>query len=264
MKQLRVVIADDEPLARENMRDMLSAHPEVAVVGEADTVSETREILIKMRPDAVFLDIQMPGGTGFDALAGLEAPVNVVFVTAYDTFAIRAFQVNAIDYLLKPVDRKLLAGAIQRLMANAASSSAQELSNPAKHPAFAIDDDVLVHQQSVYAMIPLKTLSAIRAYRNYTEVIDMQARTHLFRRSIKDWANRLPNPPFLQLDRSLIINTDALSGWRSSGRNLDLAFQHGPKTLQLGRTASDRFKKFVECNRVATGQLEPHKHLRTE
>ena len=105
-----MVIVDDEFLARENLRDLLTAHPEVRVAGEAGTVAEARRILRKLRPDAVFLDIQMPGGTGFDVLSGLGIALKVVFVTAYDHFAIRAFQVNAMDYLLKPIDRGLLAG----------------------------------------------------------------------------------------------------------------------------------------------------------
>lgn len=142
MKQLQVVIADDEPPARENLRDLLAVHPEVRIVGEAGTVKEARNILGKFRPDVIFLDIQMPGGTGFDVLSGLKAPVKVVFVTAYDTYAIRAFQVNAIDYLLKPIDRELLAGAIQRLMANLVLPLAQKLSEPTEDPPFSINDEV--------------------------------------------------------------------------------------------------------------------------
>ena len=257
MRQLQVVIADDEFPARENIRDLLAAHPEVQVVGEAGTVAETRRILSRLRPDAVFLDIQMPGGTGFDVLSGLEMPVKVVFVTAYDQFAIRAFQVNAIDYLLKPIDRKLLAGAVQRLVENRDTTSKEEFSEALKAQSFTMDDEVLVQQRGVYYLIPLKTLSAIKAYRNYTEATDAQGRTHLFRRSIKKWASRLPIPPFLQLDRSLIINTHALSGWRSHDRNLDLTFQHGPETITLGRTASERFKQFIETGRHSAGQFHP-------
>ena len=257
MEQLQVVIADDEFLARENIRDLLAAHPEVQVVGEAGTVAEARRIIYELRPDAVFLDVKMPGGTGFDVFSGLEMPVNVVFVTAYDRFAVRAFQVNAIDYLLKPIDRKLLAGAVQRLLENRTPALEGTWGQDPGSECFTMDDEVLVRQQGVYQLIPLKTLSAIRAYRNYTEATDREGRTHLFRRSIKKWGFRLPIPPFLQLDRSLIINTRALSGWRSHGRNLDLSFQHGPETIALGRTASERFKQFIETSHHSAGEFHP-------
>ena len=199
----------------------------------------------------------MPGGTGFDVLSGLGIALKVVFVTAYDQFAIRAFQVNAMDYLLKPIDRGLLAGAVQRLMEDRGTSSKGARSQAPETHAFTMDDEVLVQQRDLHCLIPLKALSVIRACRNYTEAVDTGGRNHLFRRSVKEWAGRLPVPPFLQLDRSLIINTHAVSQWRSHGRNLDLTFQHGEETLALGRTASERFKQFIEANHCPAGQFRP-------
>ncbi len=256
MKQIRVVIADDEPLARENMRDLLAAHPEVVVVGEAGTVHEAREILTEMRPDAVFLDIQMPGGTGFDVLSGLKHPLQVVFVTAYDAFAIRAFQVNAVDYLLKPIDRTLLARAVARLTAENASVS-EVRDDGASSPPFNLDDDVLVRENAKYLLLPLHAICAIRAYGNYTEAIDIQNRTHLFRRTLSTWYNRLPTPPFVRLDRSLIINGDNLSGWQLHGRRVKMMFQNGNLTFNLGRAASERFRKFIKDERLATKENHP-------
>jgi len=243
MKPIRVVMVDDEPLARENMRDLLSAYPDVVIVGEAATVDEARRVLGETRPDAVFLDIQMPGGTGFDVLAGLDLPLQVVFVTAYDAYAIRAFQVNAVDYLLKPIDRDLLAGAVARLT----PANLPAFGDPADEGAdvlpFRPSDDVLVSDKERSFFIPLKTIIAIRAYRNYTEAVVAQNQRYLFRRNLKSWQARLPVPPFLRLDRSLLINADQVSGWRSRDRGVEVVFQEGSVSMALGRAASERFKK---------------------
>src|SRR5690242_1644843 len=94
---------------------MLAAHPEVQIIGEADGVETAATLIAQTRPDVVFLDIQMPGASGFDLLARLTQPVRIIFVTAFDEYAVRAFDVNALDYLLKPVNPERLARAVARL-----------------------------------------------------------------------------------------------------------------------------------------------------
>lgn len=111
---LRVLIVDDARLARQELRTLLSALPWVQCVGEADDVPAAREAIATLAPDLVLLDVQMPSGSGFDVLDGLEAVPAVVFVTAYDTYAVRAFQANALDYLVKPVEAPRLLEALQR------------------------------------------------------------------------------------------------------------------------------------------------------
>ena len=113
---MKAVIVDDERLARGELRRLLRAHPAVEVVGEAATAAEAREKIEALAPELVFLDIGMPGGTGFDLLAGLDALPQVIFTTAYDTHAVRAFEVNALDYLLKPVDPARLGSAVERAL----------------------------------------------------------------------------------------------------------------------------------------------------
>lgn len=111
---LRVLIVDDARLARQELRTLLSALPWVQCVGEADDVPAAREAIATLAPDLVLLDVQMPSGSGFDVLDGLETVPAVVFVTAYDTYAVRAFQANALDYLVKPVEAPRLLEALQR------------------------------------------------------------------------------------------------------------------------------------------------------
>jgi len=256
MKPIRAVIVDDELLARENMRDLLQIHPEVAIAGEAATVQQAREVLKNVKPDAVFLDIQMPGGTGFDVLAGLDLPLQVVFVTAYDVYAIRAFQVNAVDYLLKPIDRELLANAVQRLTALHSQGLEEPLEDNAPSLPFRLSDDLLVQERGKCCLVPIKSIYAIRADRNYTEVLALPDQMHLFRHNLRSWHARLPIPPFLRLDRSLIINTDRVSGWQSRDRGVDVAFQDGISSIVLGRAASERFKKsFTEKSYAAREEI---------
>ena len=112
---MKALVVDDEPLARRELRRLLAAFPIVQVVGEAGNIDEARERIEALSPDVVFLDIQMPGGTGFDLLAQLDRVPRIVFTTAYDQYAVKAFEVNALDYLLKPVEPERLATAIRKI-----------------------------------------------------------------------------------------------------------------------------------------------------
>ena len=113
---MRALLIDDERLARNELRRLLAAGSDITVAGEAANAKQAREQIAALKPDLVFLDVQMPGETGLELLESLEPPVpHVIFTTAYDEFAVKAFELNALDYLLKPVDPARLAGALERL-----------------------------------------------------------------------------------------------------------------------------------------------------
>ncbi|HRI82908.1 MAG TPA: response regulator, partial [Opitutaceae bacterium] len=113
---MNALLIDDERLARSELRRLLAAHPDVTIVGEAANAKQAREQIAALKPDLIFLDVQMPGETGMELLESLEPPApRVIFTTAYDEFAVKAFELNALDYLLKPVDPARLAAAIERL-----------------------------------------------------------------------------------------------------------------------------------------------------
>lgn len=115
-QQIKAVIVDDERLIRKDLRKMLAKYPEIQVVGEANNVEKAIEVIKETKPDVVFLDIRMPGGSGFELLDRIEVTFKVIFITAYDEYAIRAFEVKALDYLLKPIHPNRLAEAIRRLL----------------------------------------------------------------------------------------------------------------------------------------------------
>src|SRR5690242_15101098 len=115
---IKAIIIDDERLARNELKKLLGDFPEIEVVAEAANANEGIEKIDNFSPELIFLDIQMPGKTGFDMLAEMDRTPNVIFTTAYDEYALKAFEVNALDYLLKPIEPKRLADAIQKLQSH--------------------------------------------------------------------------------------------------------------------------------------------------
>ena len=120
---MKALLIDDERLARNELRRLLAAFPDIEIAGEAANAKQAREQLVALQPDLLFLDVQMPGETGMELLESLEPPApEVIFTTAYDEFAVKAFELNALDYLLKPVDPARLTTAIEKLRAKQAGS----------------------------------------------------------------------------------------------------------------------------------------------
>ena len=123
---MKALVVDDEPLARRELRRLLDAFPSVQIVGEAGNIDEARAAHRRaLRPTCVFLDIQMPGGTGFDLLAQLDRVPRIVFTTAYDQYAVKAFEVNALDYLLKPIEPERLAATLRKIQASRLAGAAR-------------------------------------------------------------------------------------------------------------------------------------------
>ncbi|MBI3923222.1 MAG: response regulator transcription factor [Armatimonadetes bacterium] len=237
MTKLNAVILDDERLARENLKRMLAAYPQVEVVGMARNASEARKRLQAKKPDVVFLDVHMPGESGFDFLESLENPPHIVFVTAYDEYAIRAFEVNAVDYLLKPVEAARLDVTIQRVLGRVTREQPAELK---------YSDLILLDTNGRSMFVPLKSITVIMSDGNYTDVMDVAGNCQTVRRSLAEWRALLPEGDFVDLDRRTIINRHHVRQWQAQQRETDLFLGENSHPLRLGRTASERFKKMVE------------------
>jgi two-component system LytT family response regulator len=198
------LLIDDEPLARLELRRLLKAHPAVAVAGEAGTLAEARTRLQQSDYDLVFLDIQLRGGNAFDLVADIRPEARVIFVTAYDRYAVRAFEVNALDYLLKPVAAPRLAAALER------AAAARGPANPAAAPApplpLARDDRVLVKIGPSLRFIELAAIGAIRSCENYTELLLLNGEKPLVLRSLKAWEDLLPEDAFVRVHRQTLVN----------------------------------------------------------
>jgi two-component system LytT family response regulator len=209
---LRALLIDDEPAARDDLRDMLAAHPEVTVVGEAGLLPAARTLLARDDYDLVFLDVQLRGGTGFDLAPHVREGAAIVFVTGFERFAVRAFEVNALDYLVKPVAAERLAATLRRLSLTVAASAAGtvdagEGTPPAPLPLiFSTDDRVFLKNDRVARLVPVTELSAIIARENYTDAVLADGSRFFLRRTLKAWEESLPADLFLRVHRTTLVN----------------------------------------------------------
>ncbi len=221
----RALIVDDEPLARLRLRTLLSAHEQLEVVAEATNVAEARDRLAQHDVDVVFLDIQMPGGSGFELCDGITKMPAVIFVTAYEEHAIRAFEVNALDYLLKPVHPQRLARCLERL----------STSRPPP-PPLAPDDRVSLPVGRGLQMLPLSEIRYVRAEGDYTEVHTLDARSILCSISMREWERRLPSEHFARIHRSSIVALAAVDRLQRSGRSGHVVrLRDGGESLEVSR-----------------------------
>ena len=198
---LKAIIIDDERLARARLRSLISEHTNIRVVAEADSVAAALDAIRSSPPDVIFLDIQMPGESGFDLIDRLDRPVKIVFVTAYDDYAIRAFEVNALDYLLKPVHPERLAQAIERI------------ADPPTAPPKVIrplerDDYVFLTVGESSKFLRVNTIECILAAGVYSEVVTMDGLRILVLKPLSEWEERLPEKSFARIHRSTIINIE--------------------------------------------------------
>ena len=229
---MRVLIVDDEHLARQAMRRLLAAHPEVEIVGEAASLAEAMEAIEQTAPQLVFLDIELGGGgDGFDLLAALARPPIVVFVTAYAEHAVEAFAVNAVDYLLKPVEPGRLAESLAR-------AERQLDRGPAGSGVIALRTP----KQTVLAQ-PAE-IAALRADGDFTHVFIADQPAVMIWRTLGHFEVLLPSPPFLRLGRSLIINRDRLRKVETPSRaGGQITLEGMSEPLILGRTAAARLRE---------------------
>lgn len=233
---LRVALVDDESLARQGMRQLLAAHPDVAIVGEASRVSTAAELVRMEKPDAVFLDIQMPGVDGFDLLNQVDYDLKVVFVTAYSQHAARAFEVQAIDYLLKPVRPDRLADAIQRLTAVCSQKPESTRYGPT--------DRICLRTPQRTLIAAISAISALEAEGDFTRFHIAGEPPLLLYRSLSACEAILPAPPFLRLSRSLMVNLDRLASIEQNSRDdARITLRDGPTAFSLGRRALARLKQ---------------------
>ena len=237
---MKALLIDDERLARGELRRMLVKHPDVAVIGEAANADEARTRVAEFRPDLLFLDIQMPGDDGFALLESLEPPLpQVIFTTAYDEFAVKAFEFNALDYLLKPVDPTRLAAALEKLKTHAAGGGAASLERPAR---LAPEDKVFVREGERCWFVEVKSIRLMESEGNYTRVHFGDAQPQLFR-SLNAMEERLDPRCFFRANRRQIISLawiDRIEPWFSGGLLVHLK---GGSKVELSRRQAQAFRE---------------------
>lgn len=239
----QALIVDDEPLGRERIRQLLANEPDFHVVGECANGAEAVTAISKDQPDVVFLDIQMPGLDGFGVLHALqEAHVvlpSIIFVTAFDRHAVQAFEVHALDYLLKPVERERFQQALKRIRDNRQQAGPaipegfmRWLETQARPSTYLSRLEVRNHDRWEY--IPVGQVMSLEADGNYIEV-HTDERSHLIRTTMAELEDKLNPADFLRIGRSTIVNLSAVASIKREGRNDFLAVMKNGRRLPIAR-----------------------------
>lgn len=241
-----VLIAEDEPLARETLRDFITAWPALQLVGEAGDGRQALQMIRALSPDIVFLDIQMPLMTGLDVLRALERPPAVVFTTAYDQHAVTAFELNAVDYLLKPFSRERFDVAVQRLLDDVADPAATGAESAARalaagDPTPALLNRILVRDRGRIFPLALGEIEYLKSDAKYT-LIAARGSSYLVRVSLTDLEQRLDPARFVRVHRGAIVNLDFVDSMKPDEQSqLEILMRDGTRLL-ANRDASRRLR----------------------
>jgi two-component system LytT family response regulator len=181
MKRYSALIIDDENIARFNLIKKLRNFSEIDIVGEASGIASAIKAIEALKPDLLFLDIQLSDGNGFDLLDKIEYSGKIIFVTAYDEYAFRAFEINAQDYLLKPVSVERLKNAIDRLKSEDRKEAFIVVSK------FRYDDRIMIEQRNAIHFLKIDSIVQIKASKSYTFIIDKNRKEYLTCRSMSEW-----------------------------------------------------------------------------
>ena len=239
---IKAIIIDDERLARNELKKLLEQHPEIEIIDEASNVDEGVEKIGLSHPELIFLDIQMPGKTGFDLLAELERAPKVIFTTAYDEFALKAFEVNALDYLLKPIDPKRLADAIQKLQAEIELERASLSGNT--RGSLSESDQVFVKDGEKCWFVKLEEIRLFESVGNYAKVY-FSTNKPLILKSLNALEERLDEHVFFRANRKHIINLhwiEKIEPYFNGGLLVELK---GGEKIEISRRQTVKFKEMM-------------------
>lgn len=241
---MRAIIIDDERLARKELNNLLENYPEIEIVDQAVNADEAFEKIKQLDPDLIFLDIQMPGKTGFELLEELEKVPRVIFTTAYDEFAIKAFDVNALDYLLKPIQEERLKDAIAKVLAVEASAIAERAQGGSLETkqSLSVNDQVFVKDGDRCWFISLKEIRLFESDGNYIKVYFNNVKP-MIHKSLNALDEKLDGKSFFRASRKHIINMswiETIETWFNGGLLVQLK---GGEKVEVSRRQAARFKE---------------------
>jgi two-component system LytT family response regulator len=248
---LRLMVVDDEPPARRGLKRLMQAHEDVEIVGEAGSLDQAQELTHALRPDAIFLDVDLGSDDGFGLIERLDPVPAIVFVTAHSTYAPQAFDVAALDFLLKPVDQQRLALALERLRQYQRSleqAGAQILDNETDPVAVQTKRRLHIKMAGQSIVVPTDGIAMLTAEADFTRIMMADGRNHLVCRLLGQFDAELPKPPFFRINRSLVINLDRIEHVRShdGGRTL-VSLGPAIAPIMLGRAGSRRLRRYLHA-----------------
>jgi two-component system LytT family response regulator len=247
---IHAIVADDELLARQKLRQLLREQPEVDVVGESATAAETIELVRMTQPDLLFLDIRMPGMDGFDVISALSAQPSVpmpriIFTTAYDTYALRAFEIHAVDYLLKPFTVERLQSAVE----NARRQLLATKQGPAREDTSKSNGDkytnrIVFKSRGRILFLPVSEIRWIGAEENYVRICT-QSETHLLRETMSRLEEKLDPQVFLRVHRSSIVNLQFVKEVRTDADGECMVVLVNGQKVAMSRSYRSRIQEWL-------------------
>ena len=243
---LKAVIVDDEPLARQLILEYLEDFPRVQVIAECEQGGEAVRVINRRQPDLVFLDIQMPGLTGFEVLARLDYLPHIIFSTAHDEFALQAFEVNAVDYLLKPYDRERFSTAVERVLQQTRRDDLDHIASllvQTQKPS-APTGQLFVRHGARIVRVDTADILWIEAAGDYSK-IHTSARIYLCGMGLGVLAKKLDPECFLRVHRSAIVAVAALAQLESDGEGGFIATLNNDARVKVSRSHADELRRLI-------------------
>lgn len=242
---MKALVIDDERLARKELISLLESHPEIEIIGECNNVDNAVKKIEVLKPDLIFLDIQMPGKDGFALLEEISFVPNVIFTTAYDEYALKAFEVNAFDYLLKPIEQNRLADCIEKLKKIKKEEEIFEESiKEGKVDQLGEGDQVFVKDGEKCWFVKLKDVSAFESEGNYVRVY-FEKNKPLILKSLNSLEQRLDSKVFFRANRKFIINlnwVNSIENWFNGGLRVSL---NDGKQIEISRRQAAKLKDIM-------------------
>lgn len=246
VSRIRAVAVDDEELSRALIREYLGAHADVDLVAECANGFEAVQAVADLEPDLLFLDVQMPKLDGFEVLELIGSDVCVIFVTAYDTYALRAFEVHAVDYLLKPFSAERFAEALDEARGKLSRAERVPVSQvvAAARPAGARLERILIRSGSKVEVIPVGSIDYIRARDDYVGIV-VRGRERLKQQTLAHLEGQLDPGRFVRIHRSTLLNIDRLAGLDLASRNNHVAVLKDGTQLAVSRSGYARLSELL-------------------
>jgi two-component system, LytTR family, response regulator len=239
----KVIIIDDEAAGRQLIKEYLEDYPELILLGEANNGVDAVKMINEFKPDLVFLDIQMPGMTGFDVLTHLDELPQIIFSTAYDQYALKAFEVHAVDYLLKPYTKDRFKIAVERLQQNTTENKARPLAESLLMDQPKSPERILVQSQNKLVTISLENVIRIEAYGDYSKLVT-EDKTYVSNYGISTLEEKLNSSVFIRVHRSSIINLNAVKELHKYSKSYDITMKNGD-VVRVSRGYMDNIKKLM-------------------
>lgn len=240
MQKINAVIVEDSRLARQELKELVKNHPEIEIIGEAENVDDAYKLISKTNPALLFLDINMPEKDGFQLLELLDEIPIVIFTTAYDDYAIKSFEYNAFDYLLKPINKERFAKTITKLL-----PTLDEKNSTNKSKKLTIDSQIFIKEGEHCWMVFLKDIVLFEIVGNYTRVY-FKDKKPLIYKSLNQIETKLPEYDFFRVNRQQIINLKAIKNvtpWFNGKLKMTLI---NAIDVEVSRRQSQKFKQDLE------------------